>query len=93
MEISTGARPSCPSSPSTLLGLPSSVCSFSSSFWFSEEQALESNCWRMVGQKSWNSLGPIRDWLLRLWAAKRAPELKHWNRREAESLRNSHTLL
>lgn len=77
MKTSEGTRPSCPSSPSTELGFPSSVCSFSSFSWFSEEQARESSCWRMVGQNSWNSFLPIHDWLLKLWAAKRAPELKH----------------
>ena len=54
--------PPHPGSPSTELGLPSSVCSFSSFSWFSEEQALESSCWRMVGQNSWNSRSPICDW-------------------------------
>lgn len=72
--------PPAPHLPSAELGLPSSVCSFSSFSRFSEAHAPDSSCCRMVGQNSLNSLCPTGEPSLRLWMAKSSTELKHWGR-------------
>lgn len=74
------AAPPAPHLPSAELGLPSSVCSFSSFSRFSEAHAPDSSCCRMVGQNSLNSLCPTGEPSLRLWMAKSSTELKHWGR-------------